>query len=175
MDEEHWTDDSREMTDEEYRAWMKECNRRIIKIGCLTDLLVAPAISMIIEESFGHRRTLRFAVMRYVPRFGNLQDLRYFDIFAYSETHFFLVECRETARMPDAEAFVALLPALREYFPEIDRRELVPIFAAIDVGDQLLDYLTEHGVYCMDIDTDEDIAGTRLTNFDAVQAARPGR
>jgi hypothetical protein len=172
MYEEDETHDSLEESEEEYRMRLAETNRRIIKFGWLTDLLVATAVQMVIEEYFGQMRLECFAVRNNVPRGWNLEEMREFDIFAHSETHFFSVESPGRAEMPDAEAFVASLPALHEYFPEIDRRELVPIFAAYDVSDELLGYLTEHGVYCMDIDIDRNIGDTGLANFSAVQAAR---
>ena len=129
--EEDEMEDSEEESEEEHRECVKQSNRRIIRIGLLTEMLVAPAVETIIEDCFGQRPLQCLVIGNSVPRGWDLQDSRELDTFAHTETPFFIVSSPGGAEMPEAEALVASLPELHEFFPEIDQRELVPTFDAV--------------------------------------------
>jgi hypothetical protein len=80
-------------------------------------------------------------------------------------THFY----RSAPHKPEyAAEFVALLPELPSYFPESAGKLLIPILSSLRIPDNVVKYLTRHGVYCMVMGEDKMV----LANFDEVSAGR---
>lgn len=99
---------------------------------------------------------------------GKPGTTRSFGVMAYTDTYFFFTQNTIQARQEEAEEFVALLSDLDAYFPEYRALVLIPVFSVAGMLDDIVPYLTRHGVYCMVIE-DESVV---LVNFDEVQAAR---
>ena len=154
------------------RAWNKTWGDLANQTRTVVEDVVAPNVRTVADTYFGQGELRHWGVRAHVPRLGDLGDMHEFDVIAFSRTHFFVNETKTTPRISDAEAFVAFLPHLPEYFPGIERMELVPILSAFSIEDHIVTYLTRHGVYCMVI-MGADTMG--LANFDEVRARRTAR
>jgi hypothetical protein len=150
------------------KALNKKWGELANKLGTVAEDVVAPNIPTVARRYFGIRRLDSVSVRNRKRSVTDPETVREFDLVAYSSTHFIVNETKASPTIGDAQVFVALIPSIPDYFPVAVGKELVPIFSSFRIGEDISTYLTRHGVYCMVMRGDT----MRLTNFDAVQAAR---
>ena len=149
----------------------RKCGELANRLGTLVEDIVAPNIPAVALRYFGVRDPGTFAVRFRRDRRGEPGTQREFDVIAYTDTIFLLAEAKSWPRPEYAHQFVALLPQVPEYFPEAVGKELIPIFASLRIPEDVTQYLTRHGVYCMAMAGDTMV----LTNYEEVRAHRPPR
>jgi hypothetical protein len=114
--------------------------------------------------------TISGSSARWHPSLDNPRETHLFDILTRSSTHFFINETWNPARMSDAEGFVALVRQLPEHYRHMERYVAVPILASFHTDPAILAYLTEHGIYCLDMKMDQAAFDADLADFDEASA-----
>jgi len=146
---------------EEMRQWReemekdrREMNKRwgelANKMGTLVEDIVAPAFPDVIKERF-NTDILRLMMYTKARHPQDKHKTREFDLIAVCEDRVFWCEVKSTPRMDYAKEFVELLKKkeLYEYFPEYSDKSLVGVFASLNVPEDVVKYLSKHGVYAM--------------------------
>lgn len=142
--------------------------RNADKMGTLVEDIVSPSVFQAAVEEF-HGGEPVWRGIRHRRRHPTQRGReREFDCLWIGETVAIWSETRSNAQPEYAAAFVAALPEFAEYFPEHAHLRLVPIFASLHVPEDVVRYLTRHGVYAM------AMGGgiMKLVNFDEVNRAR---
>ena len=150
------------------RELRREINRShgelINRLGTLAEDMVVPGIPGIARQYFGVPQ-LDFLTVR--ARKKSLSDpsrTREFDGLAVSENCFFLNETKSNPKPEYAREFVESLAEIGDFFPEYAQKKFVPIFSSLYIPDDVVKYLSRHGVYAMGMKDD----AMDLLNFEEV-------
>lgn len=130
-----------------FKQWGEIAN----KMGTLAEDIVAPCVREIGQKYFGcdEDSDEDFMVRRFRRKTKDKGQRREFDVIAVYEDKVILVEVKSTPRMQYIDEFVATLKEFREYFPEYLNRKVIPVFASLYLPDEVIAYLTKHGIYAM--------------------------
>ncbi len=149
------TDFKDEMTDfkDEMRADRKRMNEQwgelVNKWGTLVEDIVAPNIPRIARENFGFSDIEFFAVRIKVRNKKDRSKRREFDVIAVGETQVIINETKSKPRIDYINEFIEILPQIEDYFPEYTGKTIIPIFASLHIGADVVTYLTRNQIYAM--------------------------
>jgi hypothetical protein len=142
--------------------------RQSDKMGTLVEDIVSPSVFQAAAEQFRGGEPV-WQSIRHRRRHPTQQGrVREFDCLWIGETLAIWNETKSKAKPEYAAEFVAALPEFAEFFPEHAHLSLVPIFASLLVPEDVVRYLTKHGVYAMAMGG----GVMQLVNFDEVNQAR---
>ena len=138
---------------EEARADRKQMNKQwgelAHKMGTIVEDIVAPNIPRIAREYFGFGEIEDFMVRRQVRNKKDRAKRREFDVIAVGENQVIINETKSTPRIDYIDQFIELLPQIEDYFPEYAGKKIIPIFASLYIGEDVVNYLTRNRIYAM--------------------------
>jgi uncharacterized coiled-coil DUF342 family protein len=143
---------------EESRRERAEMNKRwgeiTNKLGTFAEDMVAPNIKGIAKRYFSCEDLEDFMVRRKKRHSKDKSKRREFDCIAVCEDMVILNETKATPKIEYINDFIDILKEFYDYFPEYKDKKLIPIFASMYLGDDLVSYLTKNGIYAMAIKED---------------------
>jgi hypothetical protein len=119
------------------------------RLGTLAEDIVAPNIPRIAQEYFGWAEINDFMVRRYVRHKKDRTKRREFDVIALGDGQVIINETKLTPRIEYIDDFQETVPEITGYFPEYEGLKIIPIFATLYLREDLVAYLTKHGIYAM--------------------------
>ena len=142
--------DSKKFRKEINKKWGDLSN----KMGTLVEDMVAPNIPGIAREFFGDDELDRFFVRMMIKNTADPSRRREFDVIAMTERNFYVSETKSNPRSEYIGKFIEALGEIRDYFPEIGDRRIIPIFASLHIPEDTMRYLTRNRIYAMGMDED---------------------
>ena len=119
------------------------------KWGTLVEDMVAPNIPRIAREYFGWSDIEDFMVRRKVRNKKDGAQRREFDVIAVGEHQVIINETKSSPRIDYINEFIAVLAQIEDYFPEYAGKTIIPIFASLHIGEDVVTYLTRQRLYAM--------------------------
>ena len=141
------------------RQWGNLAN----KLGTLVEDIFAPSIDMALEKYFGRRPSV-VDVKKLVRKDGKSLEL---DILALcpEERRAFVVEVKaDPDRVDYIDLFLKKLEAMPVFLPELAAYTMVGIYAALNMREETVRFLTRKGLYAMVVRGDI----VEIVNFDQV-------
>ncbi len=142
-------DEDRRRAEEDRKAWNRKWGDLANKLGTLVEDIVAPNLPRIARQSLGCERLDDFMVRRQVRNKRDPEKRREFDLIAVCGDRVIIDETKSNPAIEYIDAFLKVLPELGDYFPEYRGKILVPVFSSLYLGEDVVNYLTRHGVYAM--------------------------
>ncbi len=139
---------------EESRRERREMNKRwgeiSNKLGTIVEDIIYPSVRRIAREFFGAPEEMEYEAQR-IKRRRAAGDRREFDGIFVWEGHVLLLEAKATVRPEYLQAFDDFVRQGRffEYFPEYAGRRLLPVFSALSLMGEEVDWLTAHRIYAV--------------------------
>lgn len=118
------------------------------KMGTIVEDIVAPGLRGVARRYFHVEEFDSFSV-RNRRRNKDRSMIREFDVIAETDTLFFVVETKATPRMEYITEFIHLIPDLPQWFPAMQGKTLVPVFASLNLPDEAVRYLTKNNIIAM--------------------------
>lgn len=154
---------------EEARQERIEMNKRwgeiANKMGTLVEDMVAPNIKGIAKRYFGCEEFEDFMIRRQKRHSKDRTKRREFDIIAVCDESVIINETKSTPRINYIDDFIMTLKEFFDYFPEYKGKKVIPIFASLYLGDDVIAYLTKNNIYAMAIKEDT----MDLLNFEDIK------
>jgi len=119
------------------------------KMGTIVEDIVAPNIPRIAEEYFNFSEIEDFMVRRQVRNQKDRAKRREFDVIAAGENQVIINETKSTPRIDYIDGFIEALAQIEDYFPEYTGKTIIPIFASLYIGEDIVNYLTRNQIYAM--------------------------
>ncbi|MBC8231993.1 hypothetical protein H8E77_20775 [bacterium] len=119
------------------------------KMGTIVEDIVAPNIPRIAEEYFNFSGIEDFMVRRQVRNKKDRAKRREFDVIAAGENQVIINETKSTPRIDYIDGFIEALAQIEDYFPEYMGKTIIPIFASLYIGEDIVNYLTRNQIYAM--------------------------
>jgi len=116
--------------------------------------MVAPSIPRIIRKFFRDDEPDFFALRVVKRNTANPDRRREFDVIAMTKTNFYVNETKSSPRSEYIGKFARMLGEIRDYFPEIGDRRVIPIFASLHIPEDTMSYLTRKNIYAMGMGED---------------------
>ncbi len=143
--------DRKEMKEER-----KEMNRKwgnlANKWGTIVEDLVYPNIKNIAEKYFGCKKEeCEDFILRRMKK-GKGRKQKEFDVIAVYPDKVIVNEIKASAKQDYAEQFVNLIKdktVIYDYFPDFKGKEIIPVFASLEIPENILKYLTKNKIYGM--------------------------
>ena len=145
-------DEMREFKDEaktDRKQMNKQWGELANKMGTIVEDIVAPNIPRIAMEYFGFSDIEDFMVRRQVRNKKDRAKRREFDVIAVGENQVIINETKSTPRIDYIDAFIEVLAQIEDYFPEYAGKKIIPIFASLYIGEDVVNYLTRNKIYAM--------------------------
>ena len=163
-------DRDREQAARERREMNKRWGELANKMGTIVEDIVAPSVRRMAGALFECGDEELFTPRLSRVRSDDRSRRREFDALYVGTRAVLLNETMSSPRSRDARAFVDFLHSgeFALYFPEYRERPVVPVFSSLSLPDDLVTYLTRHGVYAL-VMGDEAM---QVLNFDAVRSRR---
>ncbi|MFN3740995.1 MAG: hypothetical protein ACK4TF_10075, partial [Thermodesulfovibrionales bacterium] len=140
---------------EEARQERIEMNKRwgeiTNKLGTFAEDMVAPNIKGIAKKYFGCEDFEDFMVRRTRRHSKDKTKRREFDVIAVCDDLVIVNETKSTARINYIDEFITVLREFYDYFPEYKDKKVIPVFASLYLGDDIVNYLTKNKIYAMAI------------------------
>lgn len=149
------------------RAMNKRWGEIANKMGTIVEDIIYPSARRIAREHFGAPEEMEFEGQR-LKRRRAAGDRREFDgVFAW-EGHVLLLEAKATVRPEYLQAFDQFVRAgaFFLYFPEYAGRRLIPVFSALALTEEEVDWLTARRLYALAMGED----AMELLNGEALDA-----
>jgi hypothetical protein len=153
--------DRREMN----RQWGDLANR----LGTLVEDIAAPNIPGVLSRYFGVDEPDFLMVRARRKHPTDPSRRREFDVIAVTPSLLLVNETKSRPRRESILEFADSFGEVTEYFPEYADRTVVPVLSALHLDEELIDLLTDRGIYAMTMSDDS----MELRNFEAVSAASP--
>jgi len=118
------------------------------KMGTIVEDIVAPGLKGVARKYFNIDEFDSFSV-RNRRRNKDRTMIREFDVIAETDTLFFVVETKATPRTEYITDFIKLIPELPQWFPAIQGKILIPVFASLNLPDETVRYLTKNKIIAM--------------------------
>ncbi len=131
------------------REWNKRWGELANRLGTVVEDIVAPNISRIAQDYFGLLEIEDFMVRRKVRHKRDRARRREFDVIAVGEDWVIINETKATPRIEYIHDFVKALEEIEDYLPEYRGKRIIPIFASLYMGEDVVNYLTRHRIYAM--------------------------
>ena len=132
----------------ERKSMNKKWGELANKMGTVVEDIVAPSLGGIAREYFKVDEFDFFAV-RLTKRNSTGTIRREFDVVAESKDYFFVVETKATPRTEYIQKFIKFVPELNSWFPDMQNKRIVPIFASLYLPSDSIQYLTNNNVFCI--------------------------
>ncbi|MBU4224729.1 MAG: hypothetical protein KKC71_02770 [Chloroflexi bacterium] len=158
------------------------------RLGTVVEDIIAPSLRRMACNELGCGELQVFTV-RIEKRHTVTGQRREFDALYVGDKAVLLNESKATVRPEYAAAFVEFLQSgeFFQYFPEYAGRPVVPVFSSLYIPEEIVTYLTKHGIYAvgmgdetMEVLNREEVAvagasrsernGTRTTSENTPQA-----
>ncbi len=152
------------------KAWNQRWGELANRLGTIAEDIVAPNLPRIARDYFGVSTILDFTTRRKVRNRHDPARQREFDAIAVGEEKVLISETKATPRIEYVKQFRQALAELDDYLPEYTGKIIIPIFASLSLGNEVLAYLTRHGIYGMAMG-DETM---ELLNYEEIQAGADG-
>jgi hypothetical protein len=151
------------------KDWNKRWGELANKLGSVVEDIIAPGIPRIAQQYFGCAEIDDFMVRRKVINKKDRSKRREFDVIAVCQDTVILNETKEYVKIAYIDQFVQFLQSgeFYDYFPEYQGKALIPIFSSLYLADDIVTYLTKHGIYAQAMSEE----AVDLLNFKQVQAA----
>ncbi|MCZ6679567.1 MAG: hypothetical protein O7E52_20235 [Candidatus Poribacteria bacterium] len=138
---------------EEARADRKRQNEKwgelANKWGTVVEDIVVPNIPRIARENFGWSDVEDFMIRRKVRSRRETSKRREFDVIAIGEDQIIINETKSQPRIDYINAFIEVLGELEDYLPEYIDKTVIPIFASLSIGEDVVNYLTRNRIFAM--------------------------
>jgi hypothetical protein len=160
------TEEYRLQAAQDRKDWNKKWGELANKLGTIVEDIVAPNLPRIAREHFGCQELDDFMLRRQVKNKTDPSKRREFDLIAICGDQFIINETKSKASVEYIDAFIAVLPELHEYFPEHQGKKIIPVFSALYMTDDLVNYLSKKGIYAMGMgdETMDLVNAERLRN-----------
>lgn len=132
------------------REWGNLAN----KMGTLVEDIIVPNIRGIARRYFNCNEVEDFMIRRRKRNARHREKIREFDVIAIYEERVIVNETKSTPRMSYIDDFADLLGEFYDYFPEYMGKEVTPVFASLYIEDDVVEYLSEKGIYAMGMKDD---------------------
>ena len=141
----------REEAARERREMNKRWGELANKMGTVVEDIVAPSVRRLAREVFDCGDLVRFTTRQTVTRSDDRSRRREFDALYVGSRAVLLNSTKSSPRSEDARAFVEFLRngEFALYFPEHGKLPIVPAFSSLSVPEDLVTYLTRHGIYAL--------------------------
>ncbi|MEK8021063.1 MAG: hypothetical protein VSS75_029685 [Candidatus Parabeggiatoa sp.] len=137
----------------EWKKETKELNRRwgelANKMGTIPEDIVAPNIPRLAETHFGCTEITDFMVRRQVRHKRDPTKRREFDVIAVYPDKVIVNETKSTPTIEYINSFIKALEDIEGYFPEYQGKTIIPIFASLYMGNDIVNYLTKKKIFAM--------------------------
>ena len=139
------------------------------RMGTVVEDIIAPSLRRIAEHDLDCGPVELYTLRIDKRRSDDHGKRREFDAFYVGEKAVMLNETKTTARPEYAKEFVDFLKSgeFALYFPEYASRPVVPVFSSLYLSQDLVTYLTRHGIYAVAMG-DEAMA---VLNLEPVRSA----
>ena len=128
------------------KKWGELANR----LGTLAEDIVAPNLPRIAHEQFGCApEPDDFMVRRWVRHKQDNSKRREFDVVVVYADKVFINETKSTPRINYIDDFIEVLKDIPGYFPEYQNKIIIPVFAALYLPQETVQYLTRHRIYAL--------------------------
>jgi len=154
------------------REWNKRWGELANKQGTLVEDIVAPSLRRMAAEELGCG-PVEFSAPRVEQRQpGDPSKRREFDFLYVGRDAVLLNETKSTAKPEYAKEFVEFLRSgqFALYFPGQTGKPLVPVFSSLYVPEDVVAYLTGHGVYVVAMGDE----AMEVLNLEEVRDQGPG-
>jgi len=148
------------------KQWGELANR----LGTIVEDIVAPNMEGIAANYFGCTELDSLMVRCRRRKPSDRTKIREFDVVAVCGDRIFFNETKSNARMDYAKEFIDFIASQEffEFFPEYKGKELIPIFSSLYISDDVVQLLTQAGIYAMAMSDDS----MDLLNFEEVSQKR---
>ena len=157
----------------EMREDRREMNRRwgelSNKLGTIIEDLMAPNLPRLATEHFRFPTIERFIIRWARTRPGTTGRKTEFDAVVLGPDAVILGEAKSTPNRQHVEEFAAKVGVFFEFFPEYNGRRLIPLMGSWSITDEIVDALTERGIYALRMGDDT----MELANADALDNRQP--
>jgi len=137
----------------EWKKETKELNRRwgelANKMGTIPEDIVAPNIPRLAQTHFGCSELDDFMVRRQVRHKRDPTKRREFDVIAVYPDKVIVNETKSTPTIEYINSFIKALEDIEGYFPEYQGKTIIPIFASLYMGNDIVNYLTKKKIFAM--------------------------
>ncbi len=136
----------------EMRGITKDMNKKwgelANKLGTFAEDIAAPNLKRVALSEFGCSSIDLFAprLMKKDPNSGEEAE---FDTVVIADDKVFLLETKSTIRMEYIERLPALIESFRRCFPEYAGKTLIPVFASMNIPENIVKRLSKLGFYAM--------------------------
>lgn len=156
----------RQRSESDRKVWNKKWGELANKLGTIIEDIVAPNLPRIAREQLGCRELDDFMIRRQVKNKTDPSKRREFDLIAVCGDKLIVNETKSKVSVDYINSFIEVLPQLGDYFPEHRGKELVAVFSSLYISEDLVNYLSRHGIYAMSMgdETMELVNADRLRN-----------
>ncbi len=130
------------------REWNKRWGELANKLGTIVEDVVAPNVPRIARELLGCDELDDFMVRRQV-RSRDRSRRREFDVIAVCGERVALVEVKATVRAEYIDEFIQVLKDVGDFFPQYADKLIVPVFASLYLGEDVVNDLTRRKIYAL--------------------------
>jgi len=141
--------EDRKRSNADRKTWNKKWGELANKLGTIVEDIVAPNLPRIAREHFGCQELDDFMIRRQVRNKTDPSKRREFDLIAVCADKFIVNETKSKVSVEYIDTFIESLAQLGDYFPEHRGKMLVPVFSSLYISDDLVNYLSRHGIYAM--------------------------
>jgi hypothetical protein len=146
------------------QEWNKRWGELANKLGTIVEDIVAPNMPRIAREYFGCTEIEDFMIRRQVRNKKDRSKRREFDVIVVTDDKVVINETKSNPRIDYIDSFIAVLVEIEDYFPEYKGKTIIPVFASLYIGEDVVNYLTKHQIYAMAM-RDETMT---IVNFEKV-------
>jgi hypothetical protein len=139
----------RQRAEQDRRAWNRKWGDLANKFGTLVEDIVAPNLPRIAKQYLGCEQVDDSMVRRQVRNKRDPGKHREFDLIAVCGDRVIINETKSNPAIEYIDSFLKVLPEIGDYFPEYQGMTLVPVFSSLYLGEDVVNYLSRHGVYAM--------------------------
>jgi hypothetical protein len=115
------------------------------KMGTLDEDLVSPAVRPVISKYFKCDPIDR-SIRNLRRKNGDSFEV---DVLAVCKDKVFMIEVRSTPKVNYVDEILEKVPLFKEFYPEHEDKEFIPIFASIIFPENIVQYATRKGLYVM--------------------------
>jgi len=144
------TENDRTQAEKDRKEWNKKWGELANRLGTIAEDIVAPNLPRIAHEQFGCAEEPEdFMVRRWIRHKVDKSKRRDFDAIVVYSDRVFINETKSTPRMSYVDDFVETMKDIDGYFPEYRDKTIIPVFAALYLPDNIIQYLTWQRIYAM--------------------------
>jgi len=126
------------------------------KMGTMVEDMVAPNIRFIGEKYFSCKKSdcERFTVRVYQRHSEDKSRVEEFDVIAVYPDKIILNETKSKPRTEHPQEFLEKVEKFFKYFPEYKGKKIIPVYASLDIPENIISDLTKKKIYAMGMKED---------------------